>query len=382
MDPTPKRLLFVDDDPNILDVLERMIAPYAAGWQGHFCLSADEAIAVTEQIDLDVIISDARMPEKDGFWLLAALQESERTKSIPVIILTGDCEPSLKRQALELGATDLLNKPICREDLLGRVRSALRLKAYQDELAAHIKSLESKVRDRTRALETSHREIVWRLAKACEYRDDQTGHHVVRVAFYSRAIAAGLGLDDEFVERIFLTSPLHDIGKIAIPDRILLKPGTLTQEEWKVMQCHCVTGASVLLEQPKALSVFQWWERDLSQLSQPLDENPFLKMASRIALSHHEKWNGTGYPNGLAGESIPIESRIVALADVFDALVSERPYKPAFSLEKSRAILCEESGKHFDPEVCGAFDAQIGEIENIRTRFREERSPVCVEGAC
>lgn len=377
----PKRLVFVDDDPNILDVLERMIAPYAGDWEAHFCLSAAEAIAVAAQIDLDVVVSDARMPDKDGFWLLRTLQDSERTRNIPVIILTGDCEPSLKRQALELGATDLLNKPICREDLLGRLRSALRLKASQDELAEHIRSLEKNIRERTQALETSHREIVWRLAKACEYRDDQTGQHVARVAFYSRAIAMGMGMDSDYAERLFLTSPLHDIGKIAIPDRILLKPGTLSPEEWKLMQCHCVTGASVLLEQPKALGVFQWWARDHHHACEPEDDNPLLKMATRIALSHHEKWNGAGYPKGLAGDSIPLEGRIVALADVFDALISDRPYKPAFSLEKSRAIIDEESGRHFDPEICAAFDRQIEEVESIRARFAEERIPACVEGA-
>ncbi len=378
---TTKRLLFVDDDPNILDILERMVAPHAAGWDSHFCLSADEAMVLVEQADFDTIVSDARMPEKDGFWLLKRLQASERTRGIPVIILTGDCEPSLKREALELGATDLLNKPICREDLLGRLRSALRLKASQDELAAHIRSLEDNVRQRTRALEESHREIVWRLAKACEYRDDETGQHVMRVAFYSRTIAAGLGMPPDFVEEIFLTSPLHDIGKIAMPDRVFLKPGLLTPAEMKVMQSHCEIGARLLLEQPQAFSVFQGGGGSPSGPVRFGDENPFVKMASRIALGHHEKWDGTGYPNGLAGESIPMESRIVALADVFDALVTERPYKPAFPLEKSLAILTAESGRHFDPDVCCAFNSRIGEIEAIHTRFLGRPPSICIENA-
>ena len=382
MEPRRRRILFVDDDPNILDVLERILTPYTEGWECQFCLSAEEAVGAAEKTDFDAIVSDARMPGKDGFWLLKALQASPRTCTVPVIILTGDCEPTLKRQALELGATDLLNKPICREDLVGRLRSALRLKAYQDELAAHIDTLENKVRERTRALEKSHREIIWRLAKACEYRDDQTGHHVVRVAFYSRVIAEGLRMEPDFVERIFLASPLHDIGKIAIPDRILQKPGALTQEEWKVMQCHCVTGASVLLEQPKAFGVLQWWGQDHGPGSVPQDENPFLKMASRIALSHHEKWNGEGYPNRLSGESIPMESRVVALADVFDALVSERPYKPAFSLEKALDIIGQESGRHFDPDVCRAFTERLGDIENIHSRLGSDRPLEYAEGAC
>jgi len=381
MTACPKKLLFVDDDPNILDILERMITPHAADWDAHFCLGAEEAMDLVEQADFDTIVSDARMPEKDGFWLLKRLQESERTRGIPVIILTGDCEPSLKRQALEMGATDLLNKPICREDLLGRLRSALRLKGSQDALASHIRSLEDNVRERTRALETSHREIVWRLAKACEYRDDETGQHVMRVAFYSRAIAAGLGMAPAFVDEIFLTSPLHDIGKIAMPDRVFLKPGLLTPAEMKVMQSHCEIGARLLLEQPQALNVFHG---DGSGTAMPFgmgDDNPFIKMASRIALGHHEKWDGTGYPNSLAGEDIPIESRIVALADVFDALVTERPYKPAFSLKRSLDILAEETGRHFDPEVCRAFHGRIGEIEDIRTRFLEKPSSICIENA-
>ena len=381
MKTTPKRLLFVDDDPNILDILERMIAPYAAGWETHFSLGADEAIALVEQVDFDVVVSDARMPEKDGFWLLKTLQGKERTRSIPVIILTGDCEPSLKRQALELGATDLLNKPICREDLLGRLRSALRLKGYQDELAENILSLEDKVVERTQALETSHREILWRLAKACEYRDDQTGHHVVRVALYSRAIAIGLGMPPHFVEDIFLTSPLHDIGKIAIPDRVFLKPGSLTLDEVKVMQSHCEIGSRLLLEQPKALEALHWTEEVQHPKRDLADENPFIRMASRIALSHHEKWDGTGYPNGLVGEDIPVESRIVALADVFDALVSERAYKPAFPVERSRQIIAEEAGSHFDPAMCRIFEEQIAEIERIRVQFIEPPAEVNIESA-
>ena len=371
--------MFVDDDPNILDILERMIAPYAAGWETHFCLSADEAMALAEQVDFDAIVSDARMPEKDGFWLLKTLQESERTRSTPVIILTGDCEPSLKRQALELGATDLLNKPICREDLLGRLRSALRLKGYQDELAANILSLEDKVIERTQALESSHREILWRLAKACEYRDDQTGHHVVRVALYSRVIALGMGMAPRFVEDIFLTSPLHDIGKIAIPDRVFLKPGSLTRDEVKIMQSHCEIGSRLLLEQPKALNALQWAEAVRHPEYVSADENPFIRMASRIALSHHEKWDGSGYPNGLAGENIPVESRIVALADVFDALVSERAYKPAFPVERSRQIIAEEAGSHFDPAMCRVFEEQIAEIEKIRVRFLEPPASMSIE---
>ncbi len=377
----PKRLLFVDDDPSILDMLERMIAPHAAGWQTFFCLGAEEAMTMVEQVDFDAIVSDARMPGRDGFWLLKTLQDSERTRNIPVILLTGDCEPSLKRQALEMGATDLLNKPICREDLLGRLRSALRLKASQDELAAHIISLENNVRERTQALETSHREIVWRLAKACEYRDDETGQHVMRVAFYSRAIAVGLGMSPDFVEEIFLTSPLHDIGKIAMPDRVFLKPGSLTPEEMRVMRSHCEVGARLLLERPQALALFHGDGFDREEFFGDGDENPFIKMASRIALGHHEKWDGTGYPGGLAGRAIPMESRIVALADVFDALVTERPYKPAFSLEKSLGILATEAGHHFDPEVCSAFNAKIDEIESIRRRFLETPYHVCIENA-
>jgi putative two-component system response regulator len=203
----------------------------------------------------------------------------------------------------------------------------------------------------------------------------------MRVAFYSRAIAVGLRMPPDFVEEIFLTSPLHDIGKIALPDRVFLKPESLTPEETGIMQSHCEIGSRLLLEQPRALSVFQGGGGSQYPLCGPEDDNPFIKMASRIALGHHEKWDGTGYPNGLAAEAIPIESRIVALADVFDALVSERPYKSAFSMEKSLEILAKDAGHHFDPDVWRAFDGQVDEIESIRTRFLESPSGRYVQNA-
>ncbi len=299
------QVLFVDDDANILEMLQRMLRQQASPWEAHFCASADAALAVLEAIEIDTIVSDIKMPGKDGFEFLGELRESEQTRRIPVVILTGDCDTALKRKALDLGATDLLNKPIHREDLLARIRNALRLKSFEDRLEGRINLLDEQVRERTEQLEAAHREIVWCLAKACEYRDDETGNHVARVACYSRLLAEKLGCERDFLDLIFLTSPLHDIGKIGIPDSILLKKGKLTPEERKIIERHTFIGNEILSRSPKALLKcgISGIEHLLS--SSKSIQQPLLKMACSIAKSHHERWDGGGYPAGLSGNDIP-----------------------------------------------------------------------------
>lgn len=238
------RLLFVDDDVALLELFARMLE--GQPWRVNVCSGVDEALEFLESHPVDTVISDIRMPGRDGFELLAAIRASERLRNIPVIILTGDSDRALKRQALDLGATDLLNKPIAREDLLARIRSALRLKSYEDRLARQVDELDRRVRERTRELEISRREVVWRLAKAAEFRDDETGNHVIRVALFSRLLAEGLGMGRDFLELVFLTSPLHDIGKLGIPDSILLKEDRLNPQERRLMEAHCVMGAEIL----------------------------------------------------------------------------------------------------------------------------------------
>ncbi|MBU3953300.1 MAG: response regulator, partial [Proteobacteria bacterium] len=285
-----QNLLFVDDENNYLKAMERMLHKQKALWNIFSAQSVDQALALTRTIAFDVIISDVNMPEKSGFDLLKSLQKARSTRTIPVIILTANSEGDLKRKALELGATDLLNKPVSYEDLVARITSALRLKSYQDELIYHNLSLETKVKERTLQLDHLHQDLIWRLAKAGELRDEETGDHVVRVGHYSRIIAQNLNLSQEEIDLIFLTAPLHDLGKIGIPDAILLKKNKLTKTEWTAMKTHCKIGADILLEKPKGMKAFYALKEEENPL--PWIQDPLKTYAAIIAMTHHEKWDG------------------------------------------------------------------------------------------
>jgi len=368
-----KHILFVDDEPNVLKGIERMLHSQRDEWVLNSAQSVDAALDLTAKAAFDAVVSDISMPGKDGFELLRILHESDTTKDIPVIILTGNKEHSLKRRALEMGATDLLNKPVTREDLLARLRSVLRLKSYQDDLKAHNNLLEQKVRERTAELEESRLDIILRLGKAAEYRDEETGNHILRVGCYCRVLAEELGMTPDFIEMIFLTSPLHDIGKIGIPDNILLKPGKLTLDERSIMQEHCAIGAQLLSEEINSLHLFLVEREAVPREKRPAGkDNPLLQMASTIALTHHEKWDGSGYPNGLAGQAIPLVARIVAVADIYDALRSMRPYKPSCSEEETRKIMKDECRKHFDPLVFAAFEKTTKDFTLINDHYSDK----------
>jgi len=364
-----KKLLFVDDERNILDMLGRMLGQCGESWEGEFCLSVDEALAALHRTEFDTVVADIRMPKKDGFALIEAMRTDDSLRNIPIIVLTGEGDRTLKRRVLEMGATDLLNKPVSREDLIARLRSALRLKEYQDQLENQVDVLDGLVRERTKELEHSHREVVWRLAKAGEYRDDQTGNHVARVAWCSCLLAEGIGMDPEFTELLFQTSPLHDIGKIGIPDRILLKEGCLTPEERAVIERHAEVGESILRQAPKSVALLPHMNIRASLPVGNGSPSGLIKMASIIARHHHEKWNGSGYPDKLVGAEIPIEARIVALADVYDALLSKRPYKPPMGQSDALAIVQEESGRHFDPQIVKSFFDAGDRITEVYERF-------------
>lgn len=363
------RLLFVDDDPVLLDLFARMLEEQP--WHAHFCTSVDDALECLARYPIDTVISDIRMPGRDGFDLLGTIRGREDLRQIPVIILTGDSDRALKRRALDLGATDLLNKPIAREDLFARIRSALQLKRYEDQLAEQVRDLDRRVRERTRQLEASHREVVWRLAKAAEFRDDETGNHVFRVGICSRLLAEGLGLDREFLELILLTSPLHDIGKLGIPDSILRKEGHLNPHERQLIERHCVMGAEILSHESKSGIADGLLAEGLLPPLGDAPLNPLLEMASSIALGHHERWDGLGYPRKLSGREIPLECRIVAVADVFDALTSWRPYKPPLSDEEAVAMLVKGSGRHFDPEIIEVFQKRVESLLAVRSQIRD-----------
>lgn len=358
-----------------------MLSDELDDWEMLFADSAAAALELLRESDVDVVVSDVNMPVKDGFTLLSELQGAEETRDIPVIILTGREETDIKRRALELGAIDLLNKPVQPEDLIARLRSAVRLKEYQHRLKNHNAMLERKVEERTAELMDSRMEIIWRLGAAAEYRDQETGEHVIRVACYCRALGHALGLDRDRIEMLFLASPLHDIGKIGIPDRILLKRGALTPAEWETMKGHCAIGARILREESRSMRTFFTWHRGGNPGRPPGSLNPMLEMASSIAMSHHERWDGSGYPCGRRGEDIPLESRIVTFADVYDALLSERVYKTAMSEEEALDAIRRERGRILDPGVCDAFEDVTKEFRTIRSDFADD--PVrCAELEC
>jgi putative two-component system response regulator len=323
------RILIVDDqEPNVL-LLERLLT--GCGFANIMSTTQSaRAVPMCAEYDPDILLLDLQMPAPDGFEIMRSL-EAQLTgpERLPVLVLTADASPETKRRALSMGASDFVNKPFDVTEVYLRIRNLLHTRYLQKELRRHNVTLEERVRERTRQLEEAQREIVDRLARAAEYRDDNTGEHARRVGRMAGRIAEKLGLEDDFVEQIRRAAPLHDVGKLSLPDAILLKPGKLTWEEFEDMKQHTLVGAEIL-------------GRSRSQL---------LRLSEEIALTHHERWDGTGYPAGLAGEDIPISGRIVAVADVFDALVHDRPYKEAWPASKALAEIQRLSGTHFDPDV-------------------------------
>jgi putative two-component system response regulator len=370
-----KQILLVDDEPSLLDALRRMLRSQRDVWEVTCVACPKAAWAMVLERSFDVVVADEQMPGMSGLELLSRIRATPRTEDVPVIILTGLAARELKRRALDLGAADLLSKPVEPEDLVARIRSVLRLKGYEDKLRAQNEILEDRVRERTRELLHARLDIIWRLAKAAEHRDDATGNHVIRVGCTSRVIAEVLGKDRDFVETLFLAAPLHDIGKIGIPDAVLLKRGPLSPGEWEVMKRHCQIGARILREDGIAKTAFWEWRDPSSALDDPDQKNPFLEMAASVALAHHERWDGSGYPRGLAGDDIPLEARIVAISDVFDAVCSRRPYKDAYDEDDALEIIRGGKATHFDPDVLAVFLDALPEIRSIRERFADTPGP-------
>ena len=360
-----KKIVFVDDDPRILDAFKRMVRIQAHEWQCRFAEGVDTAWTMILAETPDAIISDLNMPGKSGKELLAMVRGRQETEYTPFVLLTGNNEVKNKMECLESGATDFLNKPCEFYELAARLRNALKLKEYQDTVRLQNEILETRVRERTVELESSRREVIFRLAIAAELRDSATGFHILRVGLLSKLLAEELQYNDVFQDNILLASTLHDIGKLGISDNILRKPGKLTDEEYSQMKTHCKIGADVLRNDlDTAFAMFA----GISGRS-----NDLLGEAATIAASHHEKWDGTGYPNGLAGESIPVTGRIVAVADVYDALRSKRPYKEAMNADEALEIIKAGSGKHFDPAIADAFVRRHDDAKKIIEDYSDER---------
>ncbi len=348
------QILVVDDEEQNRELLEAMLVP-----RGYSVLTCEDGPAALQQVELappDLILLDVMMPGMDGFEVARRLKGDAATRDIPVVMVTALKDVDSRVAALEAGADDFLNKPVDRSELRARVASSIKVKAFHDQRRRYRQELEAEVAQKTEQLrlafdelESASLEVITRLSLAAEYKDDDTGAHIQRMSRYSEAVARRMGLPEDKVAGIRHAAPMHDIGKIGIPDRILLKPGKLDADEWEIMRQHSAYGAEILNRSKHSL----------------------IQLGRAIALTHHEKWDGSGYPGGLVGTDIPIAGRIVAIGDVFDALTSRRPYKEPFSLEKSYAIIREGRGTHFDPEVVDAFFDVEGELLAIKDRFQD-----------
>lgn len=307
-------------------------------------------LAMLSTAPYDLVLLDMRMPGMDGHEFLERMRERFTGRHLPVLVLTAQTDEQTRRRALAAGVRDFVTKPFMLWELLSRVRNTLELEVlYRRSKLANVE-LESRVRARTWELEDTRKEIIRRLATAGEFRDHETGQHVVRMSHFAHHLARAAGLAQETAEMIRDAAPLHDIGKIGIPDAILLKPGKLDPQEWEIMKRHAPIGGQILAGSGA----------------------PLLEMARRIALTHHEQWSGGGYPEGLAGEDIPLEGRIVTVADVFDALTSARPYKPSWTIERAVEYITEGAGTRLDPALVALFNRELPALLEIRERFRDE----------
>lgn len=333
-------LLLVDDVPENLHILRESLKDL---YHIKVATQGTKALALAKaEPRPDLILLDIMMPDMDGIAVCQALKADPLTHRVPVIFVTAMGEVEDEARGLSVGAVDYITKPI--SPAIVRARVATHLRLYQQE-----KNLEALVRERTRELEETREAIIVRLGRAAEYKDNETGMHVQRMSHYAFELARVLGMPEDWAVLLRMAAPMHDVGKIGIPDAILQKPGKLDDSEWQVMRTHPAIGAEILKD----------------------DTSPLMTMACKIALTHHEKFDGSGYPNRLKGEQIPLEGRIVAVADVFDALTSERPYKKAWSIEEAMALLKEEAGRHFDPQVVAAFDQVVDKVPQIRAAFAD-----------
>ena len=325
---------------SLLEALARTLAPGVI--VDHFDDPLN-ALACMQQVTPDLIIADYRLTGMSGIELIRQMRAARRLADVPLIIVTGAEDRQIRSDALASGASDFLSRPIDPQEFRARCLNLLALRRSQKLVAERAKWLEDQVMAATREVRTRERETLLRLAKAGEYRDQDTGNHIIRMAKYARLIAEELTLTTMECDEIEAAAPMHDIGKIGIPDHILLKPGRHTPEEQIIMRRHPLIGHEILAGSPSR----------------------YLQMGAIIALSHHEKFDGSGYPNGLAGEAIPLTARIVAVADVFDALTSVRPYKTAWTFDEALAFVKAESGRHFDPACVHAFGQRIDAVATI-----------------
>ncbi|AKU23775.1 HD domain-containing phosphohydrolase [Massilia sp. NR 4-1] len=323
-------ILAVDDEASNLQLLRQILQDH---YRLVFAKDGQRALELARQEQPNLILLDVMLPGMTGYEICRALKADSGTAAIPVIFVTALSDPADEVIGFEAGAVDYITKPLSPPIVRARVRTHLSLVRIDE-------------------LRETRLQIVQRLGLAAEYKDNETGLHVIRMSHYARLLGVAAGLNEADADDLLHAAPMHDVGKIGIPDRILQKPGKLDADEWQIMQSHAAIGAEIIGEHTHGM----------------------LRLARNIALSHHEKWDGSGYPKGLKGKEIPLEGRIVAIADVFDALTSARPYKRAWPLEEALNYLREQRGQHFDPALVDLFLAQIEQVDAIRLRWAEQES--------
>jgi putative two-component system response regulator len=342
------KILIVDDQPANVTLIEKIL-----DIDGYINVISTTDPTQVESIYMeqnsDLILLDLNMPVMDGYQVLAKIREVDPDYP-PIIVLTAQSDRESRIKALGLGARDFLAKPFDRLELMTRIRNMLEVRIMTKAMKNQNKILDAMVEARTKELNHTRLEVIRRLGRAAEYRDDMTGYHIVRMSRYSQLLALAAGMSEKEAEVLLNASPMHDIGKIGIPDSVLLKPGKLDPEEWKIMQTHVDIGVEILSGSDSSL----------------------MNMAAEVAQNHHEKWDGSGYPCALVGEDIPLTGRIVAVADVFDALTTERPYKKAWAIDEAIEFLKEQRGKHFEPRLVDLFIEILPDILMVRDQYLEK----------
>jgi putative two-component system response regulator len=362
-----KTILIADDDEGIVMLLRTLCED--GGYRTIAASNGREAVEMAMTNLPDLIVMDGAMPEKSGFVATQELKSNSRTAHIPIVMLTGLRRREDRLRGIAAGANDFLTKPVDGEEFTLRVSNNLKIKEYHDFLEQHARILEDRVRERTEEIRNAldklktanslitrgYVDTIYRLAVLSEFKDEDTGSHIKRIGFFTKELSSLLGMGGEFMEAIYHAAMMHDIGKVGIPDSIMLKPGALSPEEWIIMKLHTERGARILSG----------------------SDSPYMSMAEQISRSHHERWDGSGYPAGLRREEIPLPARITTIVDQYDALRTQRAYKPAFSHEASMRIITEGDGRtlpaHFDPRVLEAFGSNGRRFEEIFEQKWEEK---------
>jgi len=343
-------ILIVDDEIANVKLLERVLQ--IKGYQNIQSTTDPSKVEnLCKVTEFDVFLLDIRMPKIDGFELMEMLTKHFNDDYIPVLVLTAQTDEETHLKALEYGAKDFITKPFNTAEVLNRIYNLLEVRLMHKQVKQQNLILEGKVKRRTEELYHTRQQVIRKLGLAAEYRDNETGNHIIRMSKYSYLLALAYGLSESEADMILNASPMHDIGKIGIPDNVLLKPGKLDANEWKTMQSHVIIGGGILAD----------------------EDSKLMNTAQQIALHHHEKWDGSGYPKGLKEDEISIEGRLCAVADVFDALLSKRPYKEPWPVEKAIDLIESEAGKHFDPKIAPLMTQILPDIQTIMADHPDEK---------